>query len=174
MTSDPGVPVAGARLRRAGPQDGRALADLHARTLETAWSEADLGALLAAGHGHAWLLVPEGEDAPAGFVLMRIVADEAEILSLGVASEARRRGFARALLEASCADARRLDVKTVHLEVAADNGAALALYGGQGFREVGRRRGYYVRGAAPPADALSLALAITRACNRAEPEAETA
>jgi ribosomal-protein-alanine N-acetyltransferase len=78
-----------------------------------------------------------------GFVLGRVVADEAELLTVAVAPELRRRGVGRALVTAFAADASARGATIAHLEVAEGNSAAIALYRGLGFAESGRRRGYY-------------------------------
>jgi len=96
----------------------------------------------------------------AGFVIGRIAADEAEILSIGVAPEWQRRGVARRMAEGLVRAARRAEVKRVFLEVAVDNAAAIALYEGLGFRPAGRRKGYYERPGGKNVDAIILSLDI--------------
>ncbi len=95
--------------------------------------------------------------APGGFVLARVAADEAEILTLAVLPEARRRGLARALLQAAMAEAAALGAAAMLLEVGEANAAARALYHGAGFLPVGRRRAYY----AGREDALVLRCPLT-------------
>jgi len=82
------------------------------------------------------------DDAPAGFAMVRSVADEAEVLLLAVDPAYRRRGVATALLRGVIADAGVAGVTDLHLEVRAGNDA-VALYVAQGFAKVGERRGYY-------------------------------
>ncbi len=82
-------------------------------------------------------------EAGDGFVLARAAGGEAEILTLAVRPEARRRGLARRLLDRAAAAARGLGATALFLEVAEDNAPALALYAGAGFVPVGARRGYY-------------------------------
>ncbi|MCU6455580.1 GNAT family N-acetyltransferase [Sphingomonas sp. A2-49] len=82
------------------------------------------------------------DDAPAGFAMVRSVADEAELLLLAVDPAYRRRGVATALLRGVIADAGVAGVTDLHLEVRAGNDA-VALYVAQGFAKVGERRGYY-------------------------------
>lgn len=115
------------------------LAALHGRAFVTPrpWSAAELGSLIA--DPLAFLLV-EGD---AGFLLGRAVAGEAELLTLAVAPEARRRGLGRKLMARFLYQARLRGAETAFLEVAADNAAAMALYVRSGFAESGRRRGYY-------------------------------
>jgi len=86
------------------------------------------------------------EDAtPAGFALALDLGDECEVLSLGVVPARRRAGIGSALLEALCIEARLRGAKSIVLEVAVDNVAALGLYAARGFVHVGRRSGYYLK-----------------------------
>ena len=88
---------------------------------------------------------PGGGLAPAGFALYRAAAGEAELLTISVMPEARRSGIGAGLL-AACEDgARASGAARLFLEVAAGNLAARALYGRAGYRECGRRKGYYQR-----------------------------
>lgn len=80
---------------------------------------------------------------PGAFILARVAADEAEVLTLATTPAARRQGLARALLDQATATAIALGAKTMWLEVAENNFSALALYQGLGFAEAGRRPGYY-------------------------------
>lgn len=135
-------------MRAAGPEDAAALAALHAAAFPDAerWDAAAIGGLLAMPG--AFGLVLPGE----GFVLARVAADEAEILTLAVAPEARRRGHGAALLAAAMAQAVARGAAAMFLEVSERNAAAGALYVRAGFAEAGRRRRYYADGA----DALVL------------------
>jgi ribosomal-protein-alanine N-acetyltransferase len=82
------------------------------------------------------------DDEPAGFALVRSVADEAELLLLAVDPTYRRRGVATALLRGIVDDGRAGGVADLHLEVRAGNDA-VRLYTAHGFAKVGERRGYY-------------------------------
>lgn len=127
------------------------LAALHARAFTNTnarpWSEAEFAALLARPG-----IILSGRDE--GFALGRVVAGEAELLSLAVAPEARRQGFGRALLAAFEAEAGTCGATRAFLEVAEDNRAARALYLAAGWRESGRRKAYYRRPDGPACDAL--------------------
>jgi ribosomal-protein-alanine N-acetyltransferase len=89
-----------------------------------------------------WLSLARYDGQPAGFALNRIVADEAELLLLAVASPYRRKGLGSALIEHSCAIARERKAFRIFLEVRHNN-PALQLYESCGFTVVGRRSGYY-------------------------------
>ncbi|MFM8377130.1 MAG: GNAT family N-acetyltransferase [Phenylobacterium sp.] len=137
-------------LRRAGPGDLAVLADLHAAAFDPPWSAAEIAALGAVA------LVEEG----AGLILVRTVAGEAEILTVGVRPEARGAGVGRRLVEGALEAALAEGAASVFLEVAEDNPAARRLYEGLGFEAVGRRRGYYRRPGGAAVDALVLRRAL--------------
>lgn len=127
------------------------LSALHATAFDSPWDEA----------AFAGLLVQVGVTAvveAGGFILMRTVAGEGEVLTLAVRPEARRHGLGADLVRRGVASAAELGADRVFLEVADDNVAALALYARCGFEQVGRRPRYYARPDGSAQDALLLAL----------------
>jgi ribosomal-protein-alanine N-acetyltransferase len=140
------------RLRGAWPHEAEILAAVHGRAFAKGWSAADI-AELTGGPGGFALMVEEGDNA-LGFILCRAMAGEAEVLTLAVDPPARRRGLARALVDAALGAARMAGAGAMFLEVAHDNAPAIALYQAAGFTAAGTRRGYYRRDGAPSADAL--------------------
>lgn len=78
-----------------------------------------------------------------GFIVYRVVADEAEIITIGVAPNARRGGVAAAMMEIAHRDAKKRGAKKIFLEVASDNTAARALYRSAGYAQIGIRPKYY-------------------------------
>lgn len=91
-----------------------------------------------------------------GFVLLRVVLDEAEVLTFAVAPASQGQGIGTALLTEALAMAKARGVSRVFLEVAADNTPARALYARAGFCQTGLRKGYYMRPDAIRVDALTL------------------
>ena len=75
-----------------------------------------------------------------------LIVDELHLILVATDPAWRRRGLARHLLVALMAEARARGARHATLEVAAGNTPALALYAALGFREAGRRRGYYRNG----------------------------
>jgi ribosomal-protein-alanine N-acetyltransferase len=144
-------------LAPAGAADAEALAGAHALSFDAPWSAADLAALLDS----PGVFALAARDGPAvhGFILARAIAGEAEILTLAVDPDHRRRGLGQALLAAADIAARAAGAETLFLEVAADNPAAIGLYQTAGFEPAGRRRGYYAR-ADGAVDALVLRKAL--------------
>jgi len=118
------------------------LAELHLRCFGShprPWSATEIEELLASRLN---FLIQR----PAGFLLGRTVADEAELLTVAVSPEARRQGVGRALLAEFCATSRERGAASAFLEVASDNDPARALYLAEGWVEVGNRRNYYATG----------------------------
>lgn len=146
------------RIRPATAADLPALAALHAAAFpHEPWNAEALAGVLATP-GTAALTAAAGDDDLIGFVLSRVVLDEAEILTICVSEAMQRRGVGAALLRAALNAAAAAGAAALYLEAAADNVSALALYRAAGFAEAGRRRGYYRRGA-EKIDALVMRLA---------------
>jgi ribosomal-protein-alanine N-acetyltransferase len=143
----------------AGPADAALLAALHEAAFpDDPWSARAVGEILAMPTAFG-RICHEGA-APLGFVLALCALPDCEIVTLGVAPAARRRGVGRALLADLAACARALGAAGVVLEAAEDNAAALALYRRHGFVEIGRRAGYYARPDRTARAALVLRLAL--------------
>jgi ribosomal-protein-alanine N-acetyltransferase len=153
-------PLAHVSLLWAGPHDAEELARLHSPLFSPAWSAESFRSLLDHPGSTAFLARAGDPLQTAGFILGRLVADEAEILTLGVCADWQQKGVGRRLVEALCRAAKKTEARRLFLEVAADNGPALRLYQRLGFQETGRRKGYYERQGAPAEDAINLALAL--------------
>jgi [ribosomal protein S18]-alanine N-acetyltransferase len=136
------------RICFAEPWDAKAMGDL--LTMPTA------AGLIAAENDS--LIPAPGGSGPAGLVLWRIAADEAEILTICVLPPWRRHGLGARLLKAAMVQAHAAGAALLFLEVAATNSGGKALYDRLGFAEVGRRRRYYDNGA----DALTMRLELGR------------
>jgi ribosomal-protein-alanine N-acetyltransferase len=133
------------RVWQGGLGDAVLLACLHAPAFSDAWPEPAFASLLAREEVTV-LLGACADSPPQGFILMRTVVDESEVLTFCVAQSARRHGLGRALLDAACNAVRERGAVHVFLEVSAKNDAALGLYREAGFVEVGRRGAYYHQG----------------------------
>ncbi len=122
---------------------------------ETWTAEAFNGLLATGADGRLTTL----DGTPAGLVLWRVAADEAEILTICTVPEQRRLGVGSHLLHAAIRALENLAIKRLFLEVAVDNDPAIALYRACGFADAGLRRGYYSRPDGP-ADALVMGLTL--------------
>jgi [ribosomal protein S18]-alanine N-acetyltransferase len=136
--------------------DAATMARIHAAAyrLDRPWTRAEFSALLDSPHVTAL-----GDDR--AFILARIIADEAEVLTIATDPDHRRHGLARALLARFHAAAQAKGAVTAFLEVAADNAPALGLYLSAGYVQAGLRRAYYDRADGPAADALILRCLLT-------------
>lgn len=99
-------------------------------------------------------------DVDGGFALGRVVLDEAELLTLAVRPDRRRRGLGQGLLQGFETSSARSGAISAFLEVSEDNAPARALYEKCGWTEAGRRKLYYPRAGGRAADALILRKAI--------------
>jgi ribosomal-protein-alanine N-acetyltransferase len=142
-------------LSEAGPRDAAAIARLHAASFRRGWSDGEIEQMLRDRHTVAHRAVTGR--ALHGFILSRLIEGEAEILSVAVASARRSRGIAGALLNLHLRRLAGLGTRAVFLEVDESNTPALRLYRRAGFREVGRRPGYY-----PQDGAAAAALVLRR------------
>jgi len=147
-------------LRSATPADAEECSKLHAELFEPAWDRASFARFFSQPAARGFLARSIAPAQTVGFIVGQMAADEAEVLTLAVRREAQRQGLATRLIEALAETARAAGVRVLYLEVAAENTAALALYRKLRFQERGRRLGYYVRANAPPADAVTFALAL--------------
>lgn len=78
-----------------------------------------------------------------GFIVYRIVVDEAEIITIGVNPEMRRNGIASAMIGIIEKTIKNQGVKKIFLEVASNNIPGQKLYENCGFSPVGLRPKYY-------------------------------
>ncbi len=127
--------------------DAPAVAALHSEVFAEAWDEVAVARLIEAPGAIALMAVDADARSPCGFLIAQTAAGEAEILSIGVKPGVQKRGIAGALVVSFLTAAGGVGTSKVFLEVAEDNLAARALYARHGFEAVGRRRGYYLRGA---------------------------
>jgi ribosomal-protein-alanine N-acetyltransferase len=132
-------------MSEARQRDAAAIAALHAASFQRGWGEDEFHRLLIdrAVVAHRAMI----GRTMVGFILSRMAAGEAEILSVAIAPAWRGRGFARPLLDLHLRRLAGLGVRAVFLEVDEHNEPACRLYRNAGFSEVGVRKGYYQEGA---------------------------
>ncbi len=126
----------------AGALHATALAAIHRRAFadEDAWNASLMAGQL--GRPGVFALI----SGTSGMIMVRVAADEAEILTVGVVPEARQQGIGTALLRAAAETARYNGAEKLFLEVSTRNPAARGLYQALGFTNVGRRPKYYADG----------------------------
>ena len=141
-------------LSEATARDASAIAVLHSASFNRGWSDQEVEGLLLDNHvlAHRATL---GSNF-TGFIMSRLVEDEAEILSVAVVARAQGRGVAQALLMLHLRRLAGLGCRAVFLEVDKNNTPAIRLYDRAGFREVSRRPNYYQAAGGQRATALVL------------------
>lgn len=145
---------------RAQALDAAALAALHAQALPPGWPPADFAASCANAN-RAVLKAMSGTDL-LGLAVLQFAADEAEILSVAVAKEARRLGAGSAIMKACVAACEQRLISYIYLEVAEGNQAALKLYEKFGFSVIASRKNYYHAGRTSAITALIMKREIGR------------
>lgn len=137
------------------------LADIHMRCFAKAWKASEFQSLLQ-DKTVSCLIQRRSSfrytDKIVGFVLVRSVVDEAEILTIAVDPDFQNEGIGAALMQETMRRLYADRVAKLFLEVDAVNKPALSLYQNLGFEQVGERKGYYKAGR----DEVSLALIMQR------------
>lgn len=129
-------------VREFHAEDAEAASEILLEAREAAnWSRQALTEFLLLPEALA--LISERGGMPTGLIVGRVVADEAEILNLAVCEECRRQGEGRALLAELLRRFAESGVSRVFLEVRESNRGAIEFYERMGFRQSGRREGYY-------------------------------
>lgn len=133
-------------------QDCAELCGIHQKCFSPGWSARDIQQVLEmSGCIGIGLFITENkqsqEDKPPlkGFVILRLMADESEIITIAVLPPSRRQGFAHRLMEQAFLNAAISGATDMYLEVAIDNNSAIELYKTLAFDVVGQRQGYYER-----------------------------
>lgn len=140
-------------------EDLPAVLEMDAECMARPWSEGVWREELASAFGHYLVMEKKGEIIAQ--IGTKRVLDELHVMTVAVRPGHRRRGYARALIEAAVSV--HPGVRYVHLEVRPGNTGARALYESMGFRIAGRRRNYY-----GDEDALLMTLDLGRCYPRLE------
>ncbi len=140
------LPAARTYIDAVSPDEAEVLAEIHANAFAHSWAPDDFADLVADRRVTALGVrkqSPFGLRRLVGFCLIRVAADEAEVLTIAVRPGQRGRGYGRMLMEEALRRLYHDRILACFLEVDRDNAAALALYRSLGFLEVGARKGYY-------------------------------
>ena len=157
------------RLDPFGLEGMPVIAALYGAAFADDWPEQAIKSLLATPNTHALIasfLRERGPAEPAGFVLYRVVVDEAEVLSIGVRPDRRRQGVAATLLTGVHQRVGTSGAASVFLEVGVDNPAAIALYESHLYARVGMRPGYYRRADGQRVNALIMKRDLSRSTSK--------
>jgi len=136
----------------ASLRDATRLAQLHGASFHRGWGESEFESMLTERNTLVHRLRIGRKTV--GFAVSRMAADEAEILSIAVASSHRGRGLSRNLLLTHLGHLAGHGVRTVFLEVEENNQPARRLYERAGFGVTGRRERYYRQASGEQLNAL--------------------
>ncbi len=143
------------KISAVGGAHADVISTLHGLCFEHPWHQQAVTDLLAMPGAVAF--IASDRDDPVGFIIARLAADEAEIITIGTVPAHRHTGIAGALLDYVINDLTDKGAARLFLEVAADNNSALKLYRSRDFATCGQRPGYYQRpGGAIDAHILAL------------------
>jgi len=146
----------GLHIEPSQPRDAEAVAALHAKSFYRGWPRQDIESYLLDADTPT-LVACDARHKVAGFAMLRLLGDDAELMTIAVEPKFRGKGVGRALLQACFEDLRMTPSRRMILEVAADNPAAIRLYEKLGFKRLSERKGYYARPDGQPATALVMA-----------------
>jgi ribosomal-protein-alanine N-acetyltransferase len=132
-------------LRPMREVDLEAVLEIESASFSRPWTKRHFLDEMCSCYGYPTVAVTS-EGIVAGYLCLKQVLDEAEILDVAVSGLLRGRGVGRILVESALADSRGRGVVIVSLEVRVGNTEAIALYERLGFRETGRRKRYYENG----------------------------
>lgn len=122
-----------------------AIAVLHIEGFHRPWSDGEFHSLLSQENVFGFIALAERKPKapPAGFILARLAAGEAEILTVAVAKSLRRHGIGHRLVDETLRRLHTERAQSLFLEVDGGNLAAIKLYKRFGFKKVGERPAYY-------------------------------
>lgn len=125
------------------------VSEMERRFFSTPWSEASIAHYMETGS--TIFVVARDRGRTIGYAAVLCILDEGNLVSIGVEDDYRNKGIASELLDIIYEMAHERGVASIHLEVRAGNGAAIALYEKEGFVRNGRRKDFYRK---PAEDAL--------------------
>ena len=128
-------------IRRYRPGDGEAVFEICRQSPQAAqWSKETYDQAHSSGQ---IVLTAELNGQVCGFLVARIIGDEAEILNMAVDKLHRRNGIGSSLLTMAISAAQAQNAKNIYLEVRESNSTAICFYRQHGFEKASERRGYY-------------------------------
>lgn len=131
------------RVRIAKSSDLDDIYDLDVQTFAMPWSKEALSYDILE-NDNAFVIVAEYEGQFAGYADIWTVLDEADLNSIAVRVDFRRKGIGDAIMFAMTEMLSANGVETINLEVRVSNIPAIKLYKKYGFKECGVRPGYYL------------------------------
>ena len=146
------------KIRKMTIDDIDRIVEIEKESFSIPWSKDSFLLELASPIAY-YLVATDEENEVVGYGGMWLICGEGNVTNIGVKKDRRRQGIASMLIEGLVKYAVISDIEIIHLEVRESNIPAIALYENYGFKEVGRRKGYYVK---PEEDALLLSLFLNK------------
>lgn len=91
----------------------------------------------------SYILCAKLDNSIIGFIDIKIIIDEADIMNIAIKNTFRRQGFASTLIKQIISFCSENNIKVIIYEVNEENFAAISLYKKNGFIECGKRKNYY-------------------------------
>ena len=128
-------------IRKAAKSDIAAIIEIEKSLFSDPWDIQLFEDAIEKENKYFFVVVEAGK--LAGYIIFEKVLDEGHISNLAIAKEYQKRGIGSKLVSYVLDLARQKKLKEIFLEVRESNEAAKKLYSKFGFKEVGRRKGYY-------------------------------
>ncbi len=139
--NEPQLAVTPFKVRQYRPGDSEAVSEICRRSPQAAqWPKESYDQAHSSGQ---IILIAELNGQVSGFLVVRIIGGEAEILNAAVDPAVRRKGIGTGLLSTAVSSARARNAKSIYLEVRESNSAAISFYRQHGFEKTAKRRQYY-------------------------------
>ena len=128
--------------------DLQSVSDIHSQSFTNGWGDGTLANMLksAGMKGLVARLSSQKDNLLSGFIIYRVVSDEAEVITIATHSKHRKKGCARAMMDEMIRRALSERLHEIFLEVDETNLSAINLYQSLGFKNVGKREAYYKSG----------------------------
>lgn len=133
-------------------RDLPAVMEIELRAYPSPWTEGMFSDSL--NNGHLCFIMLDGQDIICGYTVLYVAVGECHILNICVDPDRQGQGAGGELLQHVLGQAAILGAEQAILEVRPSNLPAIALYQGQGFQQIGRRKDYYPAPGSHREDAL--------------------
>ncbi len=147
------------KIRFADAREANDLAVVHASSFGLPWSSYQIARMFVVPGTFA--IIAEGRHDPCGMIMIRAVAEQADLLTFAVHPDFRRKGIGRQLLAYGMAEAQRRKAENMFLEVAEENQPAIHLYTNFNFKVLSHRKNYYTMPESRRCDALLMGCSLT-------------
>lgn len=134
-------------MRPLTADDLVALVALEAKIQRAPWTKEHFERELVKDYSRVLIMTDDETDSIiVGYIVYWVLADDAQVLNVGVDPLFRRRGIGSLLLRKAVGEAMRASVKKLTLDVRVSNTPAIQLYQETGFTITHRRKNFYSDG----------------------------